>query len=96
MEASKKVTTIYANGLITLYTASRSSSDVYILRLNLSIVDPVTRSRDFETENCRKTHIFHSVPEAKQLRLIVPVTERAWYLQEHKITTRGSRYIPYQ
>lgn len=94
-EASK-MASIYANSLVTISSASASSSEGCILQRDSKIVEPVILSLEPDIENGRKAYIFHSVPDEKQLQLSVPVAKRAWCLQERRLTVRTVQFTHYQ
>lgn len=94
-EASR-MASIYTNSLVTISSASASSSEGCISQRDTKIVEPVVLNVDSHGENGREAYLFHSVPDEKQLQLSVPVTKRAWCLQERRLTVRAIQFTPYQ
>lgn len=87
---------IYTNSLITLSAATSSSKDGCILERDSKLVDPVTIDLDPGKQSSSRASIFHSVPEDSKLQLSVPVTKRAWCLQERRLAVRILQFTPYQ
>ncbi|KAF2034031.1 HET-domain-containing protein [Setomelanomma holmii] len=94
-EASR-MASIYTNSLVTLSAATSSSLEGCVLRREPSMAEPVLLNLDSNVSSGRMAHIFHGLPAENQLQQKVPVTKRAWCLQERKLTTRLIQFTPYQ
>lgn len=94
-EASK-MASIYTNSLVTISSASASSSEGCILQRDSKLVEAVILSLEPKLENGQRAYLFHSVPDEKHLQLSVPVAKRAWCLQERRLTVRTIQFTAYQ